>query len=523
MGKGKKTLIIILILLAVCGLVGFGIYNASRTEDSSGIPRNATPVQFEHAHRQTITSRVSAKGGVELLDRTTVYPGAQAKIEWIHVRTGDEVNEGDLLITYDPKTLEAYKDQLAEAELGLRSAQLALAAAQIPPTRTELMQAEAQISQAEAQVRQAESQINQARAQVLQSQKVIIDIESQARQIELNREQLKNNLQTAEKRAADTRTLFVMGITAQMELDGADEAVNGLKGQLELLELQLETVLNGLPMAESNVLLAESGVLMAEQSLRLAEESVPLAEAQYNSLRNRLTDARTQNQIQSLELNIEQMELRIGMIQKNIDDFKQAEYSPISGTVLTVYAAEGDMAVTGRPLLELADISNRNLIIRINVPESDAKNIGVGQYAEIKGAAFGSRSYDGHISKIHPLAERKPVGNSMETVLTVEITPDDDEINLRAGYSIDTVILTGVQENALVVPLMSTLSNPEGGHFVYIMADDYTVQRRDIRLGEYTGLYVQAEGITETERIILNPSNQIREGMYVRPIAGRAE
>jgi multidrug efflux pump subunit AcrA (membrane-fusion protein) len=480
MKKGKKFIIIAGILLAAGVLVGLGIYNASRQEDSSGIPRNATPVQFEYAHRQTIVSRVSAKGVVELLDRTTLYPGTQARIDHIHVRAGDEVREGDLLITYDPKTLETYMDQLAEAELGLRSAELALAGAQIPPARLELLQAETQIKQAE---------------------KAITDIEAQARQIELNITQLNVNLESAEKRAADTHALFVLGVATQMEADNARDAVTSLQSQLDATSLQLETARNGLPMAEENV---------------------RLARATYNNIANRLNDERTRNQIQTLEINIEQMHLRIGMIQKNIDEFKHAEYSPVTGTVLLVYAAQGDMAMNGRPLFDLADTSNENLVIRINVPEGDAKNIDIGQYAEIKGAAFGAQSFDGYVSRIHPLAERKPVGNSMETVLTVEITPADDTIRLRAGYSIDTVITTGIQENALVVPLMSTLSDPEGGHFVYIMAEDFTVVRRNIVLGEYSGLYVQAGGISETERIILNPSQQIREGMLVRPTTGRA-
>jgi multidrug resistance efflux pump len=421
---------------------------------------------------------VSAKGGVELVDRVTVYPSTQATIDQIHVRTGDEINEGDLIVTYDPKTLEAYTDQLSEALLALQSAELALAGAKLPPTRTELLQAEAQIRTA---------------------QKVITDIEAQAKQVELSIEQLEASLTNAEKRVADTQTLFVMGVATQMELDTAKDAVTGLNSQLDGIHLQMDALLGGIP---------------------IAEENVKLAQAQYNTLANRLNDPRTQNQIETLEINVQQMNLRIGMIQKNIDEFKHAEYAPASGTVLMLYAVEGDMAMTGRPLLDMADTSLDNLVIRINVPENDARNIQMGQPAEIKGPALGAQAFDGHVSRIYPLAERKPVGNALETVLTIEIMPDDRDIRLRAGYSIDTVITTGVQENALVVPLMSTLSDPDEGHFVFVMQDDFTIARHFITLGEYSGLYVQAHGITEAERIILNPTNQIREGVSVRPMSG---
>jgi multidrug efflux pump subunit AcrA (membrane-fusion protein) len=478
MTKTKKVIIFILILTAIGGLAGVGIYNASQKEDSSGIPRNAIPVHFEHAHRQTITSRVSAKGSVELLDRVTVYPSTQAQIDRVHVRVGDEVHIGDLLVNYDPKTLEAYQDQLAEALLALKSAELAIEAAKIPPTRMERQQAETAIRQAE---------------------KIITDIEAQAKQIELSIEQLSANIETAEKRAADAQTLFVMGVATQMELDGAKDAVTALQSQHETLHLQLETVLSGIPMAEENV---------------------QLAEAQYATLRNRVNDPRTQNQIKTLEVNIEQINLRLDMIHKNINDFKHAEYAEASGTVLMLYTVEGDIAMNGKPLMEIADTSQGNLVIRINIPENDAKNIELGQPTEIKGAALSTAGYEGYVSKIHPLAERKPIGNSLETVLTVEIAPKESDINIRAGYSIDAVITTGVQENVLVVPLMSTMSDPDEGHFVYIINDDFTVGKKLITIGEYSGLYVQADGVDETDKIILNPSNQIREGVFVRPVGG---
>lgn len=478
MTTGKKVIIFICILAVAGGLIGFGVYNASRQQQATGIPKNAIPVQLENPHRETVISKVSAKGTVELIDTTAVYPATQARIETLHVKAGDTVAEGDLLLTYDIKTLDSYRDQLAEAELALRSAQLALESSLIPASRTEVLQARTQINQAK---------------------KTHEDIIMQAAQFDISIAQLNSNIETAQKKYKDTQTLQVMGVATQTETDAARDALKSLQSQLETTQSQKDALLAGLP---------------------IASENIQLAQSQYNALVDRQDDPKAVNQREAQEIAIEQAELRISQIQKNIDEFESEERAPVSGSILNVYAAEGDIGTSGRVLMEIAETSLSNLIIRINVPESDAKNIEVGQRAEIKGSALGTQIYDGHIQKIYPLAEKKQIGNSQETVLTVEITPDGSDIKLRAGYSIDTNIITGVAEDTVVVPLMSTLSDADGSYFVYIMREDYSVEKRPITLGEYAGIYVQAGGVTEDDRIILNPSGQINEGVFVKPIAG---
>jgi multidrug efflux pump subunit AcrA (membrane-fusion protein) len=476
MSTGKKALIFLAIVLVAGGVIALGVYNATKQQEATGIPRDAIPVQLESPHRETIVSRVSAKGSVELRETVTLYPETQARISLVHIKEGDAVNAGDLLVTYDAKILDTYRDQLAEAELALASAELSLASAFIPASSTELLQAEAQISQA---------------------RKVISDIETQVGQIFINISQIEGNIETATLKRDNTQSLYELGIVTKTEMDNASETLKSLENQKETIFAQLNAALADKPMAEEN--------------LRLAQ-------AQYNALANRLTDPKTVNQQKTQELAVEQAKLRISQIQKSIDDFIPVEYAPAAGTVLTLYAAEGDMASSGRALMAIADTSLRNLVIRIFVPEGDAKNIAEGQSAEIKGAALGTQSFPGHVGKIHPLAEKRQLGNTVETVLTVEIVSDDPSINLRAGYTVETSITTGTAEDTVVVPLMATLSDADGVHFVYLMQEDYTVEKRPIILGEYAGIYVQAQGVAEHERIILNPSGQIKEGVFVKPI-----
>jgi multidrug efflux pump subunit AcrA (membrane-fusion protein) len=130
----------------------------------------------------------------------------------------------------------------------------------------------------------------------------------------------------------------------------------------------------------------------------------------------------------------------------------------------------------------------------------------------------GAKIYHGTVSNISAVAEKKQVGNSTETVLTVEIKCGDDA-PFKVGYNVDVTITTRTIEDTVVVPLMSTIDETDGENYVYIMRDDYSVEKRKIDLGEYSGIYVEAGGVAEGEKIILNPSAQIEEGVFVKPLA----
>ena len=75
-----------------------------------------------------------------------------------------------------------------------------------------------------------------------------------------------------------------------------------------------------------------------------------------------------------------------------------------------------------------------------------------------------------------------------------------------------------VIEETLVVPLMSTLSEAGGTHFIYVVSDDSTLVRRDVTLGEFSDMYIQVSGVYEDDMIVLNPTPQMYDGMQIRPL-----
>ncbi len=83
--------------------------------------------------------------------------------------------------------------------------------------------------------------------------------------------------------------------------------------------------------------------------------------------------------------------------------------APISGTILKKNAEEGNvvnpMAFNGSfSLCELADLAD--LEIDLSIQERDVSRIYVGQRCRIRTEAYADRDYDGHVSRLMPIADR---------------------------------------------------------------------------------------------------------------------
>jgi len=470
----KKAVAAAVVILAIGGFVWFAVNNVQKTQSEAGYARNALPVEWELSHAETIVSKVSVKGMAELVDIEAVYPQTQARIIKLHPKINGAVRKGDILIEYDDKELQGLRDSLREAELSLESARISLQGVTLPATESERVQAQFSVTQA---------------------QKTIADIGRQIEQTDLNLEQLERGRLNAEKTYEDMKKLYDGGAVAKSELDRAKDSLDRANEQIETVTAQREAAASGIP---------------------TAEESLTVARAQYDSLMNKRGDPRTQNQIESLKISIEQAEFRIEQIERKISEFVLYEESPVGGTVITLNVKENDISVPGRPLMEIADVSHKNLTIKVNVPEGDARDLAVGQDVEIRGSALGRETYAGRVSEISPVAVRMQIGNTVETVLTVDIVSDNP--GLKAGFTVDAEIITKITEDAVVIPIMSAISENDGNNYVYIMREDFTVEKRLITLGEYTGVYIEAEGVAVGEKIIVNPSAQLYDGAGVRPI-----
>jgi len=437
----------------------------------------------------------------------------------VHAKVGDEVRAGDILVEYDDDSLRNLHDQMKELMLNHDSALIRYEATVLPPSRTELMQAEMNINQAELNVNQARTGINQAEANINQAKKTITDINLSIDSYDITIEQIQRNIEQTEKSLNDTAILHEIGAATQTELDNINETITKLREQLQTTEMQKENTILSLDNAYINLANLEAALPNAEAALPNAAAALELAKEQYNAILTRPDDEAVQNQIKQNRISLDQIILRIEQLQKQIDDFTFVEIAVASGTVLTRNANVGEYSASGRPLFEIADTSNDNLVIKATIPEKEVSGVSEGQEAVITGDALGRDKYAGVITKIYPIAEQRQISNSLETVVMIDIMVPDRNARLRSGYTVDALIVTAVAEDVVVVPLMSTLSDPGGDNYVFVMNDEMIIEKRMVDLLTYSGLYVEVSNVAAGERIVQSPPQQLAEGMLVKPVA----
>jgi len=464
-------------VIALIALFAFiGIRAAQQREvEQNGVPRKGIDVDTEAVHRETITTKVSAKGTVALIDQTIVYAQTSAKLTEVNVRVGDVVKAGQVLARYDDETLETLAENMKDAALSLETAQINMRSTGLPASETERLQAE---------------------QSVRSSEKSISDLNAQLAQTDISLEQARRNLEKAKETHERNETLYAQGVLSKNDLDASADSVTKLEDQIKTTESQRATQALAITSASSNLTLAEK---------------------QYDAVVNKTGDAKVQNQLALQRIQVEQAQRQIDKIQKQIDEFVAEETAPIDGVVLAVSMAQGETAQAGRALFTIADTSNQNLVVTVYIPENEAKEVALNQKAELTGGALGSNVYEGFISKIYPIAEKRQIASSTETAITVDITATGTDVPLKAGYTLDTNVITDVAENVVVVPLMSVLTDSDGTSYVYVMTPSYTAARRTVVLKSYASLYVEAEGVEEGELVIVNPPTGIEDGTAVRP------
>jgi HlyD family secretion protein len=149
-------------------------------------------------------------------------------------------------------------------------------------------------------------------------------------------------------------------------------------------------------------------------------------------------------EIENKKLTLEQKELEMSEKLEDLEDV--AITAPISGTILELYAADGDNVDMGDSVCVIAD--TEDLLVTLSIDELDVFDILKGQEAVITTEVFPEMEYSGSVYKI---AMEGKYSNGVST-FDVEVALNDIE-NLRLGMSVDVEIVIDSAENVLLLPV----------------------------------------------------------------------
>lgn len=381
------------------------------------------------------------------------------RITAVLVEEGDSVAAGQLVLTLDDSLLAA-RQAPVDAAVAEAQAQLDLLRASVRPEQIAL--AEAQLAQAEAGVAAAQQAWDDARLLRDNLQALDVAIVEAAAAVQKAEHQAAAARALAE--AADLEHALWGRVTEQLQ-QGFDVPLPGggtvhvdnpaergrantqwnLSGQqaweawqtayaAEDAVATARTALADLRRQRSKPILMDVQVNQAEAAYRRAVATVAQARAALEGLQAGVRPEQVAVAQQAIE------QARAAQAPLDVQLAKTRVRTSREGLVSKVAVRQGEVAVPGAPLLEIADLGQITLVVYVLQPELG--RVWLGQPASVSVDSYPGRVFPGTVTRIADQAEFSPRGLQTEdaranAVFAVEISVANPDGALKPGMPAD--------------------------------------------------------------------------------------
>ena len=454
---GKSLVILILIIAIFFGgtIIFINFYDPVDINDI---------YQTDTIGLQDISRRVLATGSIEAMSYEYVSINTSQRVSEIHVKVGDHVEIGDLLISYDiEREMADLQRRLDSTRLNEQSATLTLQSIELPAEGNVLLQYNADVTSAQHNVDQAQNEM---------------------RNVDRRIEQQQNRINQAQRTVDRNLILFNSGGISRIEYDLSVTALDNAR-------LTLDELIQSRQAAVST---------QETRQVQLEEAQQRLFNAQ-----DRLRDEATVLQFRQQELAIQQISRQIEQIQSDLEAMSEESISSESGYITAIHVREGEMAIRGVILVEIAVTSE--IIAVAEISEFDSPRLEVGQDATITARGLPDTVYTAKISRISRGAVRRDMAVAEEVIVPVEFLLYDEDESLRVGYSVDIAVYTDIRERVMAVPITSVDVDVDTGEkFLFIVRDDDLVRTPIITGFQGDRSYEIASGVGLGARYVVDPT-----------------
>lgn len=412
-----------------------------------------------------IENKVRVKGEVEAKEVKKIYVARAQKVKKVYYKSGDKVNENDIIIEFDNEMKNNLERDIKGLKLDMENEKLKLESFNNPHGNVSVISAEKNL-------KEVESQYDSAKKSLLVSEK------------ELNN--MNTNYKNFEKNRDSKEKLLEVGGISESDFDKVEEELNRLKTEIERKSLNFE-----------------------EEKIRvtLLEKQIEIAKSDLENKKNNES-----NEIKLIENTIKKYQLALENKKEELNKLVDQIRSPFSSTILSMEAEDNYRVNVEKPLIELADISSQ--LIKTRIPIYDIGKVKDGQKVKIKSKSIDGIDFEGTITKISAIASFHSDGRVNEKVVNAEITPSEKNEVLKPGYDVDLEIVIEEKEKAFVVPNLSIVYEGED-KFLYIIKDDNTLEKRKVELGIEDILESEVIGVEKGEKVVSNPQPQLGDGLKV--------
>lgn len=181
--------------------------------------------------------------------------------------------------------------------------------------------------------------------------------------------------------------------------------------------------------------------------------------------------------------------------------------APFDGVVSARHADPGDLAVPGRPLLEISE--SGDLVVEADLPAR--MGVREGQRLIVEKMSGGGESWFAEIIRIVPVLDR----SSQRFRIEARLEPTDEA--LPAPNSVVTILIASTVDTVVVIPADATFSRGQlTGVFV---VRDSVLRLRWIRPGRERQSTVEVlSGITGGEAVVRRPAADLMDGQVVESV-----
>ncbi len=240
---------------------------------------------------------------------------------------------------------------------------------------------------------------------------------------------------------------------------------------------------------------AQIDVARAQDALKKADFAMASARKEFD-LQGRGAGLDTRNK----RLQADRQRAVVVELQRQVDALNLR--APFDGQVGQLMIAQRANVATNAPVLSLIDLSQFE--VEIKVPESFARDLGIGVPAEIQA---GGKTFAANISAVSPEVVNGEVASRLRF-------KEQQPPGLRQNQRLSVRIVLDTRRDVLMVERGPFLE--QGGGFAYVMDDDIAI-KRSVRLGVSSLNAIEIlDGVKAGDRIVVSGSDQFGTAEQVR-------
>ncbi|MDJ0734273.1 MAG: HlyD family efflux transporter periplasmic adaptor subunit [Nostocaceae cyanobacterium] len=394
--KGKFTLP----LLVLTGLVAMAAI--------------ATPIWYYLSGPQTTGLQLSGRIEGYETDLGAKIPG---RVNFVAVREGDRVTQGELIVRLDDAELQA---------------KLAGAKARVVSSQQTVEQASLSISVIETQIKEAKLNLQQAKGdtqgKISQAQSGVAAAQAQLSEAQAQLQSAIANAKLAKTIRNRNAFLYRQGAYNRQQLDEAQTALDTSEAVVKARQASVNAAIKQVNVAKGVLVQAETTSLNPD--IRITK--IEVLQQQLNLAKSQLAAA--QAGVENAKANEQQ-------ILAQLDDLQVK--SPINGVVTSRSVEPGAVVGSGRILLTIIDPNS--VYMRGYIPEGEIGKVKVGNPVKVWLDSFPNQPLNAHVSAVDTQASFTPENiyfkqDRVKQVFGVKISIDKPRGLAKPGMPADAEI-----------------------------------------------------------------------------------